>query len=135
MKEFPNATWPRVKTTRRYLHCPKSERMYTLFAEGKVIFGEITEGNNGEAYWDEVFCSGVWFTHGDNNEAFDFKECVNVVDKNGIPVHAIRHKFSGIDVIIEAFSVLLLSVTLIKQLDFLATSENASIITSIPENL
>lgn len=104
MKEFQNATWPRVKTTRRYLHCPKSERMYTLFAEGKVIFGEITEGNNGEAYWDEVFCSGVWFTHGDNNEAFDFKECVNVVDKNGIPVHAIRHKFSGIDVIIEAFS-------------------------------
>ena len=36
-----NASWLRPKTTRRYLHPPKAERMYTLWAEGKLILGEI----------------------------------------------------------------------------------------------
>ena len=34
-------TWQRPKTTRRYLHPPKSERMYTLWREGKIIFSEV----------------------------------------------------------------------------------------------
>ena len=29
----------RPKTTKRYVHPPYSERMFTLWAEGKIIFG------------------------------------------------------------------------------------------------
>ena len=30
--------WQRAKTTRRYIHPPKAERMYTLWADGKIIY-------------------------------------------------------------------------------------------------
>ena len=33
--------WLRAKTTRRYIHCPKAERMFTIWAEGKILFGEV----------------------------------------------------------------------------------------------
>ena len=33
--------WQRAKTTRRYIHPPKAERMYTLWADGKIIYGDI----------------------------------------------------------------------------------------------
>ena len=64
--------WLKPITTRRYIHCPKAERMYTLWSEGKIIFGEMMESFNGEKYWDEVPCSGIWFTYGDKKQ-FDFK--------------------------------------------------------------
>ncbi len=104
MKEYVNATWPKIKTTRRYINCPKAERMYTIWAEGKVIFGEIVVSDKEHPYGTCVFCSGVWFVHGEENNAFDFRECKNIVMENGIPVHGLAHSFSGIDVNIETFS-------------------------------
>ncbi len=36
--------WLRPRTTRRYLHPPAADRMFTLWTEGKVLFGENTPG-------------------------------------------------------------------------------------------
>ena len=53
------AKWQRPKTTRRYIHPPMSERFYTLWSEGKVVFGEA-EAALGAKYFDLV-SSGIWF--------------------------------------------------------------------------
>lgn len=95
--------WLKPVTTRRYIHCPKAERMYTLWSEGKIIFGEMMESFNGEKYWDEVPCSGIWFTYGNKNQ-FDFKKTVNHFRKDGIPVHSVEHTINDITVNIEAIS-------------------------------
>lgn len=95
--------WLRPITTRRYIHCPKSERMYTLWSEGKIIFGEMMESFNGEKYWDEVPCSGIWFTYGDKKQ-FDFKKTVNHFRKDGVPVHGVEHSINGVSVNIEAIT-------------------------------
>ena len=52
--------WQRPKTTRRYLHPPKAERMFTLWREGKIIFGEVESPVN-KPYGD-IISQGVWFT-------------------------------------------------------------------------
>lgn len=95
--------WLRPVTTRRYVHCPKAERMYTLWSEGKIIFGEQMESFDGEKYWDEVPCSGIWFTYGDKKQ-FDFKNTVNHFRKDGIPVHSIEHCVNDMTVNIEAIT-------------------------------
>ncbi len=95
--------WLKPITTRRYIHCPKAERMYTLWSEGKIIFGEMMESFDGEKYWDEVPCSGIWFTYGNKNQ-FDFKKTVNHFRKDGIPVHSVEHTMGDVKVNIEAIS-------------------------------
>ncbi len=56
--------WVRQKTTRRGLHPTRSERMFTLWLEGKIIFGDVDDGNdvvdnkNGHEYHDNLIsCS------------------------------------------------------------------------------
>lgn len=95
--------WLRPITTRRYVHCPKAERMYTLWSEGKVIFGEQMESFDGEKYWDEVPCSGIWFVDNNKNQ-FNFKKTVNHFREDGIPVHSVEHTMDDIKVEIEAIS-------------------------------
>ena len=53
--------WQRPKTTRRYLHPPKSERMYTLWREGKIIFARSDLAVRNE-YFDLV-SAGMWLLH------------------------------------------------------------------------
>ena len=95
--------WLSPITTRRYVHCPKAERMYTIWSEGKIIFGEMMESFDGEKYWDEVPCSGIWFVDNNKNQ-FDFKKTVNHFRHDGIPVHSVEHNMDGIKVDIEAIS-------------------------------
>jgi len=95
--------WLRPITTRRYIHCPKTERMFTIWSEGKIIFGEMMESFDGKKYWDEVPCSGIWFTDGDKNQ-FDFKKTVNHFREDGIPVHSVEHNINDIKVNIEAIT-------------------------------
>lgn len=40
----------RPRPTRRYLHPPRSERMFTLWAEGKIVFGENMRGRDHTSY-------------------------------------------------------------------------------------
>ena len=71
--------WQRAKTTRRYIHPPKAERIITLWAEGKLMFGEIevNPGPAGKPY-EELLCHGIWFVYGDNEPA-DFKTVENFI--------------------------------------------------------
>ena len=96
--------WQRAKTTRRYIHPPKAERILTLWAEGKLIFGEV-EVNPGplEKTYEELVCHGIWFVHG-NKEPADFKTVENFITEDGVPVHAIENDFGKIRARIETVS-------------------------------
>ena len=74
------ATWERPKTTRRYLHPPCSERMFTLWAEGKLIFGEVIDNREGWEYYKTLESCGVWLLR--DGQQFDFKKVKNVILKN-----------------------------------------------------
>ena len=54
-------TWQRQKNTVTYLHPPKSERIITLYREGKVMLGEVTlEKDNTVPSYYELISSGIW---------------------------------------------------------------------------
>ena len=93
--------WQRPKTTRRYIHPPKAERMFTLWAEGKIIFGEVVRNIDHRSY-KYLDCSGIWLLHGDD-EQFDFRTCKNRLPENGIPVHGLTNCAGGIETDIETF--------------------------------
>lgn len=76
--------WQRAKTTRLYLHPPKAERLFTLWREGRIMFGEIDMPIT-QPYTD-LNGSGVWFVDGDGNAA-DFTESQYEVREDGIPAH------------------------------------------------
>ena len=80
-----------------------AERLFTLWAEGKIIFGEVIEGIDWRSYAD-LDCSGIWFVHGDKAEQFDFRAVVNAVTEDGVPVHGLTHRVGALEVGIEAFS-------------------------------
>ena len=92
--------WQRPKTTRRYLHPPKAERMFTLWREGKIIFGEVESPVN-KPYGD-IISQGVWFTV--DGEQLDFKKAENTIREDGIPVHGLRFPLGDIDLELESFS-------------------------------
>ena len=94
----------RTKTLRRYLHPPLAERMFTMWAEGKIILGENPETPGYREYFSKIYCSGIWFAHGEAREQFDFKEVKNKCYDNGIPIHTIVHNLGTIEAEIEAFS-------------------------------
>lgn len=91
--------WQRPKTTRRYLHPPKAERMFTLWREGKIMFGEIEAPVN-KPYGD-IISQGVWFTL--NGEQLDFKKADNLMREDGIPVHGLRFSSGYISLELESF--------------------------------
>ncbi len=93
--------WQRPQTTRRYVHPPKAERMFTLWKEGKIIFGEINEPIRANCY--EIVSHGVWFTHGDGESA-DFHTAENKIREDGIPVHGLKNAFGGLSVELETFT-------------------------------
>ncbi len=94
--------WLRPKTTRRYLHPPKSERMFTLWKEGKIIFGEVEKGVDWRSY-PELDCSGIWLVHTKYARPFDFHKTVDSLPENGTPIHKISNGFGGFSVDMEAF--------------------------------
>lgn len=98
------AEWERAKTTRRYIHPPRAERIITMWADGKVMLGEV-EVNPGpkEKPYEELICHGIWFTYG-NEEIANFKTVKNIITEDGIPFHAIENDFGKLRVNIEAVS-------------------------------
>ncbi len=96
--------WQRPITTRRYLHPPMSERMVTLWSEGKIILGEVEvlPGPRMPAY-STLLCCGVWPVFGTDLSSLDFRETENIMQKDGIPVHKIRNIHDSREVTIEAF--------------------------------
>ena len=99
-----NPDWQRPKTTRRYITPPMSERLYTLWREGKVAFGEMDVAITTRIYKSTITSAGLWFLHGEEPSQFDFKEVEMVMRPDGIPVHVQRYKLGNLDLEIEAFS-------------------------------
>ena len=94
--------WLRPKTTRRYIHPPKAERMFTLWAEGKLIFGHIDPNIDWRSY-KRLECFGLWLVHGKEDAQFDFHQVKNIINPRGIPVHGVQHAAGGLDVALETF--------------------------------
>ncbi len=94
--------WARPKTTRRYLSPPKSERIYTLWAEGKLMYGEMIREPRWSSYYTQM-CSGLWFVHGENDEIFDFKAVKNHVEPDGTPIHGLEYQLGNLTVFLESF--------------------------------
>lgn len=96
--------WQRQKTTRVYLNPPKSERIITLWREGKLMLGEmrLAEGPSVPNYYREIAC-GIWPVYGKSMTAADFKTAKFTVRDDGIPIHTLENRFGKLNVTIEAF--------------------------------
>lgn len=100
----------RPKTIRRYVHPPLSERFFSLWAEGKILFGEydvdrdrsrITEGRD---YNLQISC-GVWPVLGrENQRMLDFRKVKNVISRDGTPIHGLIFREGDLEVELECFS-------------------------------
>ena len=100
--ENTSSAWLRPKTTRRYIHPPKAEHMYTIWAEGKIIFGEIIQCIDWRSY-RTLECSGLWLVHGEKDEQFDFHSAENRLPENGTPFHGLTHRSGDLCVDIDTF--------------------------------
>ena len=95
--------WQKPITTRRYLHPPRSERLHTLWLEGKLVFGEVFAPDGLEDYTSYI-SSGIWFVADTPDGQLDFHSSVNRIRGDGIPVHALSIDKEGMNISIEAFS-------------------------------
>ena len=93
---YESAKWERPKTTRRHLHPPRSERLFSLWAEGKLIFGEVLAKRESWEYHSTLEGCGVWLLG--NGEQFDFRKVKNILTENGVPVHALEHNWEGLKI-------------------------------------
>lgn len=99
--------WIRPVTTRRYLQPPRAERMFTLWAEGKIIFGENIYqkivGGDGASTYPNLVSSGIWPVHTKYARKFDFRKTENIITPDGVPVHGWVNRFGGFKMEMEAF--------------------------------
>lgn len=96
--------WQRTQTTRRYLTPPMSERLYTFWREGKIVFGEMDVAVTTKIYKNTIVSAGLWFLYGKDLTPFDFRDARMLMHPDGIPVHAQKHSTGIFDVTIEAFA-------------------------------
>ena len=79
-----------------------SERMYVMWSEGKLLFGEI-EAALGPAY-SNLISASMWFFDGKSRKEFDVRNSSLTKNPRGIPVHGIKNKLGALDFSLEAFS-------------------------------
>lgn len=103
-KSMEAKEWQKIITTRRYIQPPMSERLITLWSEGKVVLGEVEtlEGTKMPNYNELISC-GIWPVISDGLESLDFKSAVSVMMPDGIPVHTVENTYKGLSVCITAF--------------------------------
>ena len=105
------ATWERPITIKRYLHPPMSERIFTLWVEGKILFGEVNVkdfvvGSNykvGRNYYFDLESCFMWMLHGKDAQQFDFRKTKTVITEDGAPVHAVVMEKDDVEVKLEGF--------------------------------
>lgn len=103
------ATWERPKTIKRYLHPPKSERLFTLWAEGKIVLGEVNVkaynvGSGykaGRSYYFGLESCFVWMLHGKDAQQFDFRKVKNSISRDGTPMHGVAYDLGDTEVKLE----------------------------------
>ena len=99
---------PRPKTTKRYVHPPYSERMFTLWAEGKIIFGEHdfdleTTNIMAERIHKRMVSCAVWPFFGKEMIPFDFHTVKNGITEDGVPIHTVSYELEKIIISMEVF--------------------------------
>ena len=99
---------PRPKTTKRYIHPPYSERMFTLWAEGKIIFGEhdfdleTTNIMEHRIHYRMMSCA-MWPVFGKDLIPFDFRSVKNVITEDGAPIHGVAFELDDVTYSMEVF--------------------------------
>jgi hypothetical protein len=76
--------------------------MFTLWREGKIVFGEVQKGVDWRSY-PELDCSAIWITHTKYARPFDFHRTVDSIHPSGAPIHTVSNGFGGFSVDVEAF--------------------------------
>ena len=94
--------WLRPRTTRRYLHPPKADRMFTLWTEGKILFGENVPGED-YRYYKTIESCALWPVHTKYDRQFDFRRAQLTVTESGAPIHGLTFRIGGFRVEEEAF--------------------------------
>ena len=79
-----------------------SERFYTVWSEGKLLFGESVMAL-GMKYF-EIVGVGMWFFDGADGVEFDIKKSTLSQCEDGTPIHSIKNKLGRLDISIEACS-------------------------------
>lgn len=98
----------RPKTTRRHVHPPVSERMFTLFAEGKIVFGEhnsdiaLSRIIEHRTYFSEMSCA-IWPLYGTDYKCFDFRNVKNQITEDGTPIHGVVYQAGDMEFSMECF--------------------------------
>lgn len=92
--------WQRARTTRVYIHPPKSERMFTMWREGKFCFGE---NDNPITDYMAQISSAIWFVDGDGDQ-LDFRSSEYVMHPDGIPVHGLVNSIDSLEITFETFA-------------------------------
>lgn len=90
--------WQRFKTTRLYLHPPRSERLITLWREGRIMLGEI-ESPITKPY-GELLTAGLWFVD-KNGDSASFKTADFILRDDAAPVHKLRFSLGSLQCTLE----------------------------------
>ncbi len=103
-----NVMCPKPKTTRRYIHPPMAERLFTLWAEGKIMFGDVLVDIEAsriqpEKYFNHYVGCGIWPVYGENLEQFDFRTVTNGITEDGTPIHSVSYQVGDLKVTLEVF--------------------------------
>ena len=96
-------SWVRPRTTRRYLHPPMAECMFTLWNDGVVLRGENRHRHDWQVYYGSLSADVLWLMHGAEDRPFDFAAAENRLHPDGIPFHGLTWRTDGIAVDLDAF--------------------------------
>lgn len=104
------STWLKPKTIRRYLHPIASERLFTLWVEGKIVLGEVNVKDfklgsgykEGRKYYFDLESCIVWLLYSKAAEQFDFKNVKNIISDDGTPIHGLEYEIDNQIIKLEA---------------------------------
>ena len=97
------SSWQRPRTTRRYLHPPLAQNMFTLWNDGKIIRGDVPHRHDWSDRYADLKSDVLWIMHGEKDEPFDFKNAQNRLPEDGTPFHGLTWKKDGFTVSLDAF--------------------------------
>ena len=94
-----NRPFEKPETTRVYFHAPKSERMYTLWREGRVLFSEVVEPITD---YEVQPAAAMWFVR-DEGRAFEFYKNLYSFSEDGMPPHTLKIPYGRLFLNLECF--------------------------------
>ncbi|MBR3822399.1 MAG: hypothetical protein IKJ37_12370 [Kiritimatiellae bacterium] len=97
------SSWRRPRTTRRYLHPPLAQNMFTLWNDGKIIRGDVAHHHDWSDKYPNLKSDVIWVMHGEKDEPFDFKTAENRIPEDGMPFHGLTWRKDGLVISLDAF--------------------------------